>query len=823
MQYEEVLDLLEKIKGIKADGIARFKAAREARAMENEAFRQAADNQILQLRPELFREVTDKDGNKVMKVKNKEQRYQERAAIRLALEKGKVFKAIKIILDRWDFTSITGIVDFARNRLSNLGTLSNLLDNKAKGFTFFYDNIYRAVNRMDESAKSGYFQQMKAFDTIANSIGGITKGYKQIQKMLQSKPYTFIVNGVEASLNIDNLMRIYALSKNEVQAGKLSEMGFTPQEMQRIKDILGPQLIEFADKLVDYFTNTYFDSINNVYRSVNGVDLGFVNNYFPVITTPSKVNNKDLTEGNFNGVFNAQSASALKERIAKEGDIELSVAFTDAVETYVVSMEKFKAYAPGTAKLNALLKSEALTALLDELGIRMVFLQSINFVISPTAGSQGYTNMDKALSLFTGYALRFKAAQLIKQAQTFIMGFEKYSYFPPGKKVPWLIREPVDLLMFMIDTAKLVPNLKNEIKEMYNMSANVRERLVRGMEGDIYGLESGAGIFVPTKRSNKPWARAWEGLKKAGDAFTIIGDFMSIMSYKVAYNRDIANGMQQEAALEKFNDYNADLQSRRSADKIQLQQNPHFLVKPFIMFGSATFLQMNNVMQSFTNMMMMLKEGKAPDNKDVRKMVLNLGVSNAMFTFLSYISKYMYGDEEEQEEVVRMTKEAAAGLQLLYNIPLLGSAAEYTYKWMQDDRTFMPSDVVNPYMSVANKMITGAKEEDVWKQVTPVFELIMGFQTDPFVGFYNASQEGFNEDNVYDMLGITKSYRPKEEEGGYEENEMTKEELKAMMPQLYDQLYGPGSPNYEVDKLMKDIEEMQNRHAKEVRDAAYGL
>ena len=115
-------------------------------------------------------------------------------------------------------------------------------------------------------------------------------------------------------------MRIYALSKNSVQREKLRNQGFTDEKLKQIENILGKEVVEFTDKVVEYLSNEYFEQTNDVYSDVNNVNLSYVENYFPTQTIKTKVDSKLLDEGDFNGVFNAQVAPALKERVDLTGE-----------------------------------------------------------------------------------------------------------------------------------------------------------------------------------------------------------------------------------------------------------------------------------------------------------------------------------------------------------------------------------------------------------------------------------------------------------------------------------------------------------------------
>ena len=90
----------------------------------------------------------------------------------------------------------------------------------------------------------------------------------------------------------------------------------------------------------------------------------------PTKTIQKTISAQQLVDGDFYGVFTADSASALKERTDIKGDIDLKSAdFTGVFENHIQSMEKFKAYALGTKQLNEFFRIPAVNTLLEELNV----------------------------------------------------------------------------------------------------------------------------------------------------------------------------------------------------------------------------------------------------------------------------------------------------------------------------------------------------------------------------------------------------------------------------------------------------------------------
>jgi hypothetical protein len=300
---------------------------------------------------------------------------------------------------------------------------------------------------------------------------------------------------------------------------------------------------------------------------------------------------------------------------------------------------------------------------------------------------------------------------------------------------------------------------------------------------------------------------------------------MGVMGYMINYKRNIANGMSKADALEAFNNYNATQQSRRGTDKIPLQFSNNGLVRGFTMFGSTLFLQMNKVMSSATNLSRSIADGKRPRKQDIRAFYLNLAIANVLFVGVSNMMMFIKGDDEDREAALDKMRDAMLGLNLLYQIPYAGAMFEsldhgeglealVTGKEYKKKRK-MVDDVVNPFTSISFKVNRLMKEEGWTGVLRPIAELVMGVQLDPFIGMFNKAMKPEDllefDENMYDILGISKSYRPEGGKKGKYEGIMpvggikTKSDLKRYDPDLYEMKYG------EQDRIRKQQKEERAR------------
>lgn len=799
MSLEELDYLLERTKEMATEGIARLKADKLVLSAEISSLKQQAEAQI----KSDFGFLYDENGD----LKSKNRLDSEFRQIWENFRKLKVWEGIKGWVKTIDFQSLTGFQDFMRKKIYHLGTLMNVFD---KGGDFFKKNVYDVLNRMDEKSKRGFQMEMANLDSFARSFG--FKNYKQFARSLNGPPAN--VNG--KLLTIDQMMRVYALSKNPIQRNKLIDMGI---DIDRVESLLTDEQRGFADMVVDYLSNSYFDGVNSIYSYVNNVNLGYVENYFPTKTIQTKIDGNILESGDFGSVFNAETAPALKERTDTKGEIDLSSDFTAVLENHFRSMERYKAMAIGVRKMVQIFKMEDVKTLLERTGTKDMIMRGLNFAINPDSMTREPTTIvGKLSSKFTGFALSFKAIQILKQGSSFVQAFEDYTV-RKGKPTPVL-----DHIMFMLDMAYIVATLPKQIKKAYDMSANVKERLDQGLEGDVYGLESGTGVFRPISKSSSAWAKARRAFQTGAAAPTVLGDIIGVLGYMAVYNRMIKQGFTHAEALEAFNNYNSTQQSRRATEKSPIQMSNNEFQRLFTMFGSTVFLQMNKIAQTSTNIMRSAKKGKMPKSKDVRGLMLNLAISNVLFVGAANIAKFIYGDDEDEEEALKAMRNAMLGLNVIYAIPIFGSALEsmVAYAEGEPDRA---DDTINVFQNLFRKYKKaeeGLDDGNVWAAVQPLVEIVIGAQLDPFIGIYNyfGGDEDMQEDAAYDMLGITQSYRPSNDEKPV--STMGKEDMKRYFPDLYDEVYGPNSPGYDIQQEIKEMEKEIEKEQQQLKDEAYG-
>lgn len=760
---EEVQDIYNQLIEERSRSIAELAAKREAEKALFDVLKTQFDTQTSIDFPWLFKEDgTPFDSNELEQ--NERNIYEEN------VQSGFVGR-IKNFTNSLNLESLGGIrlLKTLRGNLATLGTLSKILDRygdaargEGAGEGFFYRNFYDETNIADENKFRGIYNQKDKLNQIAATIEGIDN-YKDILKLIGFTEQVFKINGRRTTYTSDNLARIYALSLNDFQRKKLKNQGFTDKVMSQIEDALGSKVIEFINKTVEYLSTDYYESINDVYSKFNNIDLPQIENYFPTKTLSSKPADLKLLSNPdgpaFQSIFAEMSPSAFRIRDEYNQDAKvdtsLGLTFTTTLENHIDEMEKYKAYAAQVKRLQTILKIPGMNELLSQVGMSQLYKQMINNSINPEYGPLGdVPQFDLLANKFMGFALSFKAVQIPKQATSFVNALENYR-FTEGSEARTPMQSAIDNVMFFVDVARMIPRLGKEIDEMKELSASFRDRYSKGLEGDLYGLESGGRMALKTKKEAQS---IFNKFQTAAAFPTTFGDVLGIAGYKAAYNRNIKRGMSKKEAVKVFNDYNATQQSRRATDKVTLQMTTSSILKTITMFLSSIYLMQNKSVVATAGIMKNIKAGKRPRAKDTRALATNLVLANALFTFTSNFSK-AFGNDEDRRELVKRT--LLSPLNLLYGIPFIGAGVEALTTYASG-AGFKPTTVTNPYLEIGEDIGRQIKKKGLSIELLkPIFEIAIGARVDPVVGLYNYFKDlELDEEEVYDILGVSPYYRP---------------------------------------------------------------
>ncbi len=748
--YEHIMAIHEDFKTAAKLSALQLKESRAARTQKNKDIRDNAEK----FTKDNFTYLYDEDGN--LKTKTTDRDVQD------AREKLGLPKRIKAWFKEFKEKPLTSAL--VKNIMHNRALLE-VVDKKSK---FLVDNIQNKLDRMYEKGKKLYYNDHDYVNNLINDITGTKDGVLGLRKKLGSEKIGIKKsNGKTVYRTKSEMMRILALSKNELQREKLENQGYSEDVLNDMMGHIGPEGVTLVDKIVDFLSNEHYEGVNDVFKRNNHINLPRIENYFPTATEATQTLGKDVEvgNGNFGNTFNAQTASSLKNRIDKNNELieatkDGGLDFFSVLDNHFEETSHYKAYADGVKDISAVFSSKPLEKLFADLGLSKTLRQGVDFAVNEHAHTNNIPSWhDKFLGKFTSYVLAFKPIQVVKQATSFINAYEEYSLRGEGKQTP-----VIDMLGFAADFAKVLATLPKQIKEAKEISATFRDRLEKTNVAELMGGRHGRSM---QKTEGK--------VSKAASFFTRAGDIMGVLGYKANYNRDIANGMSPEKALEKFNNYNVTQQSRRGQDMTPIQRERNFITRTATAFMSTSFLMINKAYSSGSKIM----TGNAKV-KDYRAFALSLGAANTLFTLASNMFKLGMGDDEDKEEVYIDLGKAASGLKMLTALPIIGDlvddlANNYAVPGVYSvlgrkapkKQGFFGGGGVNPYTRTFFEVKKAFKDdstgEDWFNATNSLQGLITGLNFNALKGIYKLTEEDEdNFDGAMDMMGVTKSYQPGE-------------------------------------------------------------
>ena len=619
------------------------------------------------------------------------------------------------------------------------------IDDAKKDIADMVSNRMFFLNKKPKAIKAQVNDIMSRKNATAEQILKEQVDYINTQSKVQD------IEGI--TLTKDGLLRAYALSLNEVQRQKLMNQGFTDETLKQIEDFLGPQLVDFANRIVEYLSNDYYEGVNKVHTDVNGVFLERIENYFPTKSL-AQPKTKSFGVEDFASKFFAELLpSAVLGRINLKGGIQLNLTFTGELDSHIREMERYKGYASGVKTISKIMSFDFVQSLLKESGYSKIMDKVIDFSINPSSLPPGaFTWM---MDRFYGVTLGFKLMQIAKQSTSIINAYSDYSLSRKKGAAKTFGSLGADFLGFSFDLAAMFFMFRTNLKKAKAMSGTFNQRVEGALRGDVAGLESGIGL---ESKKGSPLRNAWNVAKTLP---TTAGDIIGVMGYMAVYNRNIKNGMSQEEAVEAFNDYNRTQQTRRETElsTIQIAAREQPLLRLVTMFSSTFILQINEVVQASRNIKSDIDNKKMPSKRDIRSVYLNAGVANVLFVAVSNIFKLLFGDEDDKDDVYTEMLYAMFFMNQLQAIPGIGSGISALKNAIEGKR--YNTGYAGPVDRFVDKTVKYVEEEDYARATKNTVDFLIGANTDIFEGALLDPIIGdFDDESLYKALGVSKSYQP---------------------------------------------------------------
>lgn len=755
----------------------------------------------------------------------------------------KMFNKLKAKTKKSGLDSAKSAVNF-KNSINNIvdtlplgwlkdDVLIHILENNPKVYEQLEDinenNLEEVVKAYDESFTH---LQENAGQLYKDNLAAATsyiKTYRFKIKNRQTKTET------ETKLTKPQLAYIYAVSLHEGNTKMLEEMGFGNAAIGRIRNrILGKDVVKFIDETVDFLSNEYYNEINPVYYSLHNIDLGYRLNYFPLRKISSRQLNNLLANGDFSGVFNAETSPAFKRATDKQADLDISKGFFDMLYSHIDSMERYKAYASRVRDINDFFNIPSVKAVTKELGVDKLLRTLITAQVNPNSAHDAAVGTSEklynlALKRFVQLALNVKPAQFFRQASSLIAGFKNFNLTEEQRSKDVSLTDLksiakstgkglTDIPLYSMYLLKSIFFARSGVKKVYKDSPFLRDRVRKALRGQVTYTEAGPSGLGPQFRNQPTYVGDFvRGFDAAAGATTTLGDLAGVMGYLPTYLRDIDRGMNPEEAIRRFEQYNATQGSRKLTQQNQLQVKANkggvnMALKPLISFTSVVFNLINETMRTGTNVSRDISRGKAAKPSDIRGFILAGSAVSMAYTAVTHLAKWWFGDDEDEDDFWSEMFKAGTGATLIYNLPFVGAAYEnlnlseklysgiketkkgeesksnwenFKKGWSEAKKKGFGYSPIQPYLETMKRVKKNRKNYgEIYGTLKTMFELMSGAPLDSPIGIYNFITKDtggdFNWLDFYDGIGVTKSYRPKAHQEKKKGTSITIEESKGL-------------------------------------------
>lgn len=351
-----------------------------------------------------------------------------------------------LVSDKVDYTLAQKAHDSVVGRFvtSQLNSLDHMLrragENAPNGegrlWKYFVPKLLDAYNRL-------FDEQQACADKMNEKCKQLFgKGYNKVMMKAESVVIGTrdeVVSGkVKTSdVTIAQALNIIATWDQADGRASLEKQGITEEKIQEFIGKLyanNPKWMAFEQWVVHTFLPSRREKYNKVHRSMFGVNMNKVINYFPIRRKQDDLyQNVDLTEANFD-VLPSTITGSIIQRTKSTAKIDLDNSFFEVLRDHIVDMEKWAEMAPITKDFNTMLSSKAVQAVMNAKGKHFLDqfkeaakIATLNF----TGNSPEYEKIFMPIvnRMWASSLLAFKPYTALKQLASSVM-FAQYSADP---------------------------------------------------------------------------------------------------------------------------------------------------------------------------------------------------------------------------------------------------------------------------------------------------------------------------------------------------------------------------------------------------------
>ena len=433
----------------------------------------------------------------------------------------------------------------------------------------------------------------------------------------------------EVDLSISQALDIISMWNQPIGKETLMKQGFTEAKIEEIKTALNnnnTKWLEFQQWVVNEFLPAKRVKYNNVHREMNGVDMDYEVNYYPMrrdtqfMPTPVDITSPDFV----NTPNSSVSTGAIIKRQNSLRPFDLDASFFMVLKEHLVEMERWSEMAPVTRDLNLLLSSPTVKKALESVGegfyqkfVNAAKLATGNFQEQSGAFDELFWKV--ALRTWASARLALKAFTALKQVASSIL-FLQYAKSPSfigrllwyfsGGNIPLADRVYQHIAQGAHWDIKSNKDSHANITWALENSAMFRKRWASGTAG--YDLFSQDMVYGEGKTR---LARFVNDALKAFDktqslmlrAIAIVDAFTSAAGMRAVYEEEMVDLMKQGLSKSEAHDialFRAEMavnKTQQSSESIYLspiQKSKGLIARSLTTFMNAPIAQGRNIAEA---------------------------------------------------------------------------------------------------------------------------------------------------------------------------------------------------------------------------------
>ena len=498
--------------------------------------------------------------------------------------------------------------------------------------------------------------QEKAMELFSAKDGKeLNKKFRKLSEKETGKVHSFDENGKEVDDFLISPMEAaywYAIKKNSDSLATFEKMGVTEDTFTEIENFMGEDLVAWTDYLVDEMLQDFHQPVNEIYRSINGVNLNKTPGYITwKREVAGQIDDAGFASSSGESGISGMSKGAHKLRVANTNPFKI-MSINDVVMQHTADMNNYRAWAVPSKLINGVFNNGKTQKLIeqhhsmDTLGAIKSF-QS-DFAKSPEELRGDMPWLDRLRGNMT----------------TAFTGLNPTIFLKQQTSIPAMM-ESIPASQWLKYSGSFWSNPKKAWDTLMD-STEFQARRNKGMERDMRTAQtlSGSEAIAGTRDFMQNLAQKSMFMVKAGDSMAVaIGGYPV---YKYHYNKNKSKGhaVAHELALREFEKaMDRTQQASGIKDQGRVQRGGSYM-KLFTMFMTTP--------KQYTSNMTAAIRGYKNDPVDSAKRLALFGVvMPALFQMTASGALGLIGGDDDDKKELGKDLLASISMSFMNGIPVI--------------------------------------------------------------------------------------------------------------------------------------------------------